>query len=141
MRHHQKTTSCSPHTFDQEIEDARGCRAVEVASRFISQDATGLRDQRSGNRHTLTLSAGEHGGRMRKPLPESDPLKHLRGQLQCMITIHPPDPEWHGHVLQGCELGQKMMKLIDKSEPVVAQAGALGIRQLVKRFPFDKNLT
>ena len=81
MRHHQKTTSRSPYTFNQEIEYARGCRTVEVAGGFIGQDTSGLGDQSSGNGHTLTLSAGEHGGRMRKPLPESDPLKHLGSQL------------------------------------------------------------
>ena len=43
-------------------------------------------------------------------------LRRLRGCL----PVFTPNPQGHGHVVQGAEFGQQVVKLVDKTQAAIA---------------------
>lgn len=55
-----------------QLENAVGAGAIQVASGFVGQHTGRLRDERAGNRHTLTLAARKLRRAMAQAICQSD---------------------------------------------------------------------
>ena len=52
--------------------------------------------------------------------------QHLQGDFRSLLAGLAPDPQRHGNVVERAELGQQMVKLVDKTQVLVAQLTLLG---------------
>src|ERR1051325_9584724 len=110
------------------VEDmARGAR-VEVAGRLVREQDARRIGNRSRDRDALLLAAGELRRPMLQPLLEAEIAEQLVGALARFAARQPADHLRQHHVFDRRELGQQMMKLIDKSHLDAANARSLGTR-------------
>jgi acyl-CoA thioesterase I len=64
---------------EHQLDDLLARRQVEVAGRLVGEQDRRLHHQRTGERHTLLLAAGELGGIVGEPLGEADTVELGRG--------------------------------------------------------------
>ena len=96
---------------------------VQGPGRLVAQQQLGIFRQGPGDGHPLLLAAGELGGEVVQPLPQSHGAQHLGG-------IHGILADLGGqlHVLQGRQVGHQVVKLKDKANIVAAVGGqTLGV--------------
>ena len=110
-----------------QFEHALGGLPVEIAGWLISEHASRLGDQRSGDRRPLALASRQLRWGVLQAVPEPHLGEHCRGACFGLGLRQPPDEERHGDVLERGELGQQMMKLVDEAEVAIAQDTALGV--------------
>ena len=61
--------------------------------------------------------------------------QHLQGRFPCLRTGLAADPQGHGHVLGSGELGQQMVKLVNKTQMAVTHVALFGQTQTRKILP------
>ena len=83
--------------------------------------------QGPGHGRALALAAGELPRLVRQALFETNPLQDIRRPLPGQRHRLAPDQQRHGHVLQGAELGQQVVKLVDESQRPVTQLAPSGL--------------
>ena len=107
------------------IEDAVGGFAVEVAGRFVGEHAGRPGDQRACNRDALALASRE----LRRPVCDAPGQPDLRQHglrlRACGLGRHAADAQRHRHVVEGAELGQQVVELVDEAEVAVAPVALL----------------
>jgi len=101
--------------------------AVEIARGFVSQNDSRLRHKRSRHRDPLTLTPGQFARPVLKPASETHALKDLAGPGPDGIEWLSPYQQRHGNILEGGELRQKVMKLVDEAQMPVTDAATLRI--------------
>ena len=62
--------------FQHHIQHMAGIAAVEIAGRFVRQQAFGAFDQCAGDGGTLAFAAGQFGRTVHHPLPQTDFFQH-----------------------------------------------------------------
>src|SRR6185312_1478854 len=115
-------------------------RAIQVPRGLIGQDDLGLGDERPRHRRALPFAARELMRPMIEALAEPDPPQELARRLARLRYRDPAYQERHGDVLEGRELRQQMMKLVDETERTVAQLTAILFREPVNVAPIDEDL-
>ena len=105
----------------QQAEHAGGGLGVEVAGGLVGQHAAGPCDQRAGQCHPLAFTARQLAGSMLTALGQADQPQHLTSRLLSFTTGPPTDQQRHGHVLDGGELAQQVVELVDETQLVIAQ--------------------
>ena len=123
-----------------EVEHAVGGAAVQVAGGLVGQHAIGPRHQRTGHRHTLTLSARQLRRPVVQALLQTHGLEHVGCGQRGLTPVLPAYPQRHGHVVQRAELGQQMVKLVDKAQMLVAHAALRCGRQARHVLPEQSHL-
>ena len=108
----------------------RSCVLVEVAGGFVREQEGGAHDQRPSDRDPLLLPARQHTRTMITSVSEANLLEKLFGASSSLRHRDSGDPKRHGHVLEGAELREKMVKLKDEANPLVAEQ--------VKRLPSER---
>ena len=115
--------------FQHEIEHLSRGAPVEIAGGLVGQHALRLRHQRPCQRHALSFPAREFAGPVQQPMAEADPFEH-RGRRGVRFTRRDAaDEQGHRRVLDGVELGEQVVELVDESERAVAHPAALGLGQ------------
>ena len=66
---------------------------------------------------------------MVQALAQAHALQPLRGHSGGFGAVLAANPQRHGHVVQCTELGQQMVKLVDKTQVAVAPLALLGSAQ------------
>ena len=59
-------------------------------------------------------------------LTQAHGLQDVTGLCRCLAARHAAYPQRHGHVVQGIELGQQMVELVNEPQVLVAQATQSG---------------
>ena len=111
----------------QEREDVRARLRVEVAGRLVGEDHGGLGQQRTRDRNTLLLAAGELGRPVRSPVHQADGLEQLT--LPLRIGLASGDRQRQLDVLLRRQHRQEVEELEDEPDLVAPQPGELLVVQ------------
>ncbi len=131
--YHQERGLQRTAQFQHQLLDTLGGMLVEVAGGLVEQYQLRTVDQRAGDRHPLALAAGQLGRLVRQAMPQPDPLQQLGRPLAGFRDRRAADQQRHADVLQGGELRQQVVKLVDEAQRAVAQQPA---GRLVQRREF-----
>ena len=108
-------------------EDMAGGLRVEIAGRLVGEEHARRVGDRPRDGDALLLAARQFGGAMVEALGEAEEIEKLAGALARFARREPTDELRHDHVLEGGELGQEVMELVDEADLLAAQARAPGI--------------
>jgi hypothetical protein len=89
--------------------------AVEITSRLISQQQSRARDKRSSKRHSRLLAPRHFARPVHRAVGQSDRFEHRVSATPCRFVRSSVDEHRHHYILNGCELGQQVMKLEDET--------------------------
>ena len=121
MRHHHKSGAVVARQLQHQGEHAVGGGAVQIAGWLIGQHTRRVRDQRTRNGYALALAARQLCRAVRHALFQPYGLQHLRGLLQRLFFAVTANTQRHGHIVLRAELRQQVVKLVDKTQVLVAQ--------------------
>ena len=130
-----------------EVEDALAGLLVEVTGRLVGQQHTRVVHKRAGDRHALTLAAGEFTWPVLQPMAEAEGVQQLRtatAQLADPAVVLPsvqPDQGRQQRVLQDVEFAQQVVELEDEPDRTIAIVVARPPRSRRQRLVFEENLT
>jgi len=99
-----------------------GCSAgVEVAGGFVGQQQAGGVGQGAGHGHPLLLAAGELGRLVLHAFGQAQFAQQGRRPGLGGLARHAGDHQRHGYVVEGRELRQQVVELVDETQLVIAQ--------------------
>ncbi|MND70946.1 hypothetical protein D3C80_624640 [compost metagenome] len=102
---------------------------VEVAGGLVEQHQCRPVDQGTGDGHTLALAAGQFGRLVRQAMAQAHAFQQRRGPLARFADGGAADQQRHADVLQGGELRQQVVELVDETQGAVAQQAAGGFAE------------
>ena len=140
MRHHHEGRAALTRELQHLLEHTIGCGTVQVAGGFIGQHAGGTGHQGARDRDALSLAAREFSGSMPQALAQTHCLQCLAGARMARLDRIAADPQRHRHVVQRAELGQQVMKLINKTQVLIAQAPLLPSAQARELLAHEEHL-
>ena len=120
MGDHHKSRALIAGQFHHQSKHLGGRAAVEVAGGLVGQDTRRLGHQGAGDRHTLALAAREFGRSVVQTLTQTDAAQHGLSAFGGLGSRLAANPQRHGHVVAGAELGQQVVELVDKTQVAVA---------------------
>ncbi len=129
VRHHHEGGAGLAGQLHHPREDLVGGAAVQVAGRLVGQHAGGPGDQGAGDGHALALAARKLGGTVPLAAGQAHGRQGLAGAGPGLGHRQAADAKRHGHVVQRAELGQQVVKLVDKAQVRIAQAALFGRAQ------------
>jgi len=103
------------------LKDGFPSSMVQIACRFVRQEQFGLANQRSGDRNSLLFAAGQLTNFVVQSVAESDAIQHPPRCRCRFFLVFSPNQLGHHRILQGRELGQKMMELKDKADMLISE--------------------
>src|SRR4051794_19876961 len=78
---------------------------------------------------------------MVEALPQADAIEQTPRPGAGVGHLHPPDEQWHRHVLERRELGQQVVELIDEAESTIAYRAPLLLALLVNVLTVHQHMT
>src|SRR5215204_97685 len=111
---------------------------VEVSGGLVGEHDGGPRDERSGDRDALLLSAGELRGAMRPPAAQPDRVQQALEQL--LVGMSARDSHRQGDVLLGGQDGHQVEELEDEAQLVAPQLGQAAVVQPGDLLAVDPHL-
>lgn len=111
--------------FDEKVGNLRARFAIECSRGFISQNNSGLVDERTSHRGALFLTTRQFTGTVAKTMAESHFFQQRRGSFPGGRFAFLPTSGKTGDedVLHDGELWKEVMLLKDKAELAIAEAG------------------
>ncbi len=102
---------------------------IERGERFIEQEQARLGGQGAGQRHALSLAAGQGAGAVLGVVGQPDPLQPRRGLGTCLATGGAPGPQTEGDVLERGEVVEQQVVLEhDGHRPPLGRHEDIGLR-------------
>ena len=129
MCDHHKSGAALAGQLQHQRKHAVGRFAVQVARGLVGQHTGRVVDQGAGQGHTLALATRQLRGAVVQALTQAHALQPARGHGSGLGAVLAANPQRHGHVVQGAELGQQMVELVDKAQVAVAPLALLGRAQ------------
>ena len=112
-----------PSGADQGLEHAEhrfGGSGVEIAGRFVRQKQLGIVDHRAREGDALLLAAGEFRRAVVGPFGDAKKAQKVERAPARLAGADASEKLRHDEIFERRELGQKMMKLIDKADLMAA---------------------
>jgi hypothetical protein len=137
--HHQRHRQFPAQTYQKISYHATGT-FVEVARGLVRQENFRFVHDGPGYSNPLAFSPGKGGYPLARPVGKSNAFQCPSCQLCGPGAGHSPDHGLHGHIFQGGEFGQQMVKLKHKAQRTVTQSGLFfgrhaGHIQSLKHYP------
>ena len=107
---------------------------VEASRGFVGQDYRGAVDEGPGHGHPLLFAARELGRFVSQPVAQTQKVEYPFGLPLCLRTVAAADEGGYHHILEGRKFGQQLVKLEDKPDVTVPEAGHLAVGQVVHPF-------
>ncbi len=121
VRHHHDRRAGRPHQRAEQAEHLGASHQVQRAGGLIGEDDARGADQRAGYRDALLLPAGELPGP--RPALAGQPDLVERCRYGRPPRVFAGQSQRQRHVVGGAELGQKVERLEDESDPLAPYAG------------------
>ena len=123
---------------DEDVQDRRARRAVEVSRRLVGEEKRRPRSEGPGERHALLLASRELGGVVVPALGEADGRQELGrarpgGGMSCQL-------ERQQDVLAGRHVREELVRLEDEADLPAAQEGQVVFRHRVDRRALQEDL-
>ena len=123
-----------------EVEHLLGVFLVQVAGGLVRQHQVRLADKGAGDGDSLPFAAGQFRRAVRQPLAEAHGAQHRHRFGFRLAPAQAAQPQRHQHVLQGGELQQKVVQLINEPQMPVAQPRPFPSADGAHRGAADSNL-
>src|SRR5262245_2688523 len=120
---------------EQEVDDLRPGRLVEIAGRLVGDEDGRVRRERAGERHALLLAAGQLGRVVLPPLAQAHGGKLARGAL--LRVVDTGKLQRHGDVFQRRHGGNEMEGLKHDADIAPAEARQRVLAERTERFAGD----
>jgi len=117
---------------EEEVDDRRPGRAVEIAGGLVGEDDLRTRCDGTGDGDALLLAAGELGGIVAEPVAEADGLELGPGAAERIVDAG--ELERDGDILERGHRREQVEALQDDADPAAPGAGE---RVLVERAVVD----
>ena len=114
---------------------------VQCAGGFVRQQHLGVVHNRSGNGHTLALTAGKLGGLKVDPVAQAHSLQSFSGDFLALFAAHTCIEQGQCHIVQGGLPGQQVKALKHKANAVQPHIGKFGIAALGNVLSLQKILS
>jgi len=109
---------------------------IQVPGRLVRQQHARFQQNGPSDGRTLPLAPGQGGHPVPASVRQTDPLKRGPCKFQGLAPPHAADHGLHGNIFFSREFRQQMMKLKNKPQLPVAQAGLSPGRQAPQVLPF-----
>ena len=128
----------------KEIENPRAGLRIEIARGFVGEQHARSVDQRTRDRHALTLAAREFGRAVEQSMPKPAGFEEFGGAIAKRGFLGKPAPTRESHergqhrVLEDVQLWQQVVELEDETHvlaPVARQRRFVGAVQPVVGKP------
>ena len=110
---------------------------IQRAGGLVGQQDRGVAHQRPGDGHALLLAAGELVGVVVHAVGKAHALQHLLRALLALAGRHARVDQRQLHVLLGRHPGQQLGVLEDEAHLLAADAGQLGLSQILDLLPVE----
>ncbi len=119
MGHHDQRGAARSVHLQQQVRHIPPGGRIEISGGLIGQKNRGLQNQGPGNRYSLAFSPGELAHRMLQPMQKPHFLENFPCALAHLFSPAFLEQTGHHYVLNGAELGQKVMELEDKAQETI----------------------
>jgi len=130
VRCNEGSTAFAPNQGQELGENGVRGVLVEIAGRLVGKHQRRLVRERPGDRNALLLTAGKLGWTVIQPFGQPECAQQLLGPFARWLGLGAPDELGEDDILYRVELGQQVMKLVDETEEVPAQARSSVVAEL-----------
>jgi len=143
MSNHNHGNSQLPVNLLEQLQDRLGCVGIQGAGCLITEKHLGIRGNRSCNRHSLLLTAGQLGWISSCPFLQTYQLQQLHGPVLCLcLSVRMVLCNFHGKtdIFQNGSLGQQIKLLKNHSHGLPCHS-PLCLAHSRQIFPFKQHLS
>jgi len=106
------------------IHFLHGC-GIQSGNGFVEQEHLLGSAEGSGQQDALLLTARHLGRIMVHAFAKADPLEHGTRDHLAFTLRHASEHQWHGHILDGIEIGQQIVRLEHEAKVLLPEFGQL----------------
>ena len=136
VRHHHDRRP-PPIDLLEKVDDLTRHQRIEIAGRLVGEQKSGAPGQRSCNRHSLLLTAGQLGGNVLHARSEPDEFERLRDALLALARVHAAIPQGHIDVVEQVEVRNQIEALKNEADLLIANARTRVVRQPADVFAVE----
>ena len=98
---------------------------IEIAGRLVGEYHLRTCHESAGDADALLLTARHLGRIMVHAFAKADPLEHGTRDRLAFTLRHASEHQWHGHILDGIEIGQQIVRLEHEAKVLLPEFGQL----------------
>ena len=126
--------------FLQNLHDLHAGLRVQSAGWFVSQNDVGVVDQRTGDGHTLHLTAGHFAGALLQLIAKPHGFQCFRGASAAFCFADTAQAQGDLHILQHALVGDQIVALKHKTDGVIAIAIPVPVLKTLGRAAVDDQI-